>query len=308
MAKPFDATTKDLLEIDPAAWMAYLGLHPQGTVEVIDSDLSTITAEADKVFRVVGPESYLVHVEVQSSSDPTLPRRLFRYNALLDYRHSARVWSVAVLLRPEADAASLTGNLQLRLPDGPIVHDFRYGVVRTWRQSTEAILQGPLNLLPMALLADAPPEAARSVVQRIDERLSQDATEPEAARLIKSTMLLGGLRFEQETLDQLFLGARNMNLLSPKILKDSSITPEHADELLRKMDALTQMSRRFDQIRVEEARSILSQIATARFGHPTKVQKAMLDAIADHDRLVELCEKVGSLSTWDELLASEIAP
>ncbi len=78
MAKPFDATTKDLLESDPVAWMTYLGLHPQGTVEVIDSDLSTVTAEADKVYRVSGSEPYLVHVEMQSSADTTLPRRLLR--------------------------------------------------------------------------------------------------------------------------------------------------------------------------------------------------------------------------------------
>ena len=222
MAKPFDATTKDLLETDPVAWMAYLGLHPQGAVEVIDSDLSTVTAEADKVFRVVGPESYLVHVEMQSSADTTLPRRLFRYNVLLDYRHGMRVWSVAVLLRPEAEASTLTGSLDLRLPDGQPIHDFRYGVVRAWRQSAEAVLQGPLSTLPMALLADIPPEAARSVLQRIDERLVREATEPEAARLINSTFQLAGLRFDKETIAPLFFGVRTMALLNSKILKDSS--------------------------------------------------------------------------------------
>jgi len=42
----------------------------------------------------------------------------------------------------------------------------------------------------MALLTDVSTEAARSVVQRIDERLVHEATEPEAARLMKSTFLL----------------------------------------------------------------------------------------------------------------------
>jgi hypothetical protein len=288
MAKPFDATTKDLLETDPVAWMAYLGLHPQGTVEVIDSDLSTVTAEADKVFRVVGPESYLIHIEMQSSADTTLPRRLLRYNVLLDYRHNMRVWSVAILLRPEAEASALTGRLELGLPDGQSVHDFRYGVVRAWRQSAEAVLEGPLSTLPMALLADIPPEAARSVLQRIDERLVREATEPEAARLMSSTFLLAGLRFEEETIVQLFFGVRTMSLLDSKILKDSS-----SYRLLEK------------KIRVEEARSILVDLATDRFGTPTEPQKTLLDGIEDHDRLVRLCKKVGALSTWEELLASE---
>ena len=51
MAKPFDATTKDLLEADLVAWMAYLGLQPQGTVEVIDSDLSTVSNDRPTVLR-----------------------------------------------------------------------------------------------------------------------------------------------------------------------------------------------------------------------------------------------------------------
>jgi hypothetical protein len=272
--------------------MAYLGIHPQGAVEVIDSDLSTVTAEADKVYRVSGPEPYLVHVEMQTSPDTTLPRRLLRYNILLDYRHNMRVWSVAVLLRPEAEAATLTGSLDLRLPDGQIVHDFHYGVVKTWQQSAEAILQGPLGTLPMALLADIPPEAARTVLQRIDERLVLEATEPEAARLINSTLLLAGLRFEKETLAQLFFGVRSMNLLDAKILKDSS-----AYQLLQEIE---------ERVRVEEARSILIGLATDRFGEPTETQKALLDGITDHDRLVRLCKQVGSLATWDELLAPEV--
>ena len=288
MAKPFDATTKDLLETDPVAWMAYFGLRTQGTVEVIDSDLSTVTAEADKVFRVLGPESYLIHIEMQSSADTTLPRRLLRYNVLLDYRHNMRVWSVAVLLRPEAEASALTGRLELGLPDGQRVHDFRHGVVRAWRQSAEAVLQGPLSILPMALLADIPPEAARSVLRRIDERLVREATEPEAARLMSSTFLLAGLRFEEETIVQLFYGVRTMSLLDSKILKDSS-----SYRLLEK------------KIRVEEARSILADLATDRFGTPNEPQKRLLDGIEDHDRLVRLCKKVGVVSTWEELLASE---
>ena len=78
MSKPFDATTKELLEADPAAWLAYLGLHVEGRVDVIVADLSTVSAEADRVFRVRGPEPFLVHVEMQSSADATLSHRLLR--------------------------------------------------------------------------------------------------------------------------------------------------------------------------------------------------------------------------------------
>ena len=147
-----------------------------------------------------------------------------------------------------------------------------------------------MSTLPMALLADIPPESARKILERIDERLIQEATEPEAARLMSSTFLLAGLRFEEETIVQLFFGVRTMSLLDSKSLKDSS-----SYRLLEK------------KIRVEEARSILIDIATDRFGLPSEPQKTLLDGIEDHDRLVLLCKKVGSLSTWEELLTSESA-
>jgi hypothetical protein len=79
-----------------------------------------------------------------------------------------------------------------------------------------------------------------------------------------------------------------MNLLDSKILKDSS-----SYHLLRKL------------VRVEEARTLLIDLATDRLGNLSEAQKAILDGIADYDRIVRLCKKVGSVSTWDELLASE---
>jgi len=79
-----------------------------------------------------------------------------------------------------------------------------------------------------------------------------------------------------------------MSLLDSKILKDSS-----SYRLLEK------------KIRIEEARSILVDLATDRFGAPTDPQRTILEGVEDHDRLVRLCKKVGHLSTWDELLASE---
>lgn len=39
--KPFDVTTKQLVETDPAAWLEYVGLPP-AQVQIIDADLSTL--------------------------------------------------------------------------------------------------------------------------------------------------------------------------------------------------------------------------------------------------------------------------
>lgn len=76
-ARPFDATLKHLVELDPAAWLAYLGLTA-GPADVIDADLSTVLAEADKVIRVGGPSPGLVQLEFQASYDRTLGERLLQ--------------------------------------------------------------------------------------------------------------------------------------------------------------------------------------------------------------------------------------
>ncbi|MBX6315825.1 MAG: hypothetical protein IRY99_23365 [Isosphaeraceae bacterium] len=128
MSKPFNATTRELLGAFPESWLAYVGIDPEGPVLAIDADVSTISAEVDKVLRIEGPEPYLVHIELQASADRTLPRRLWRYNALLDLKHDLRVRSIAILLRPAADSGDLTGVLDLRRPDGGRVVEFHYGV------------------------------------------------------------------------------------------------------------------------------------------------------------------------------------
>jgi CHASE2 domain-containing sensor protein len=106
-----------------------------------------------------------------------------------------------------------------------------------------------------------------------------------------------------------------MNLLDSKILKDSSayhllqdmMPPEMEDQIRAEIEDQTRVEMQ-EKIRVEEARSILVDLATDRFGAPNEAQKALLDGIEDHDRLVRLCKKVGSLSTWEEFLDSESAP
>ncbi len=139
MAKPFDATTKELLESDPRAWLELLLGRKLGDVRILNADLSTITTEADSVLLVAEVEPWLVHLEFQSSYDPILPLRLQRYNILVNYRHLLPVQSVALLLCPDADGPAMTGMLHQKLPDGLIYHEFRYNVVRTWERPADSL-------------------------------------------------------------------------------------------------------------------------------------------------------------------------
>ncbi len=66
MPKPFDATMRKLLELGPAAWLRFLRVRftAPDRVRVIDSNLSTVTAEADKVLWVGEQEPWIEHVEL----------------------------------------------------------------------------------------------------------------------------------------------------------------------------------------------------------------------------------------------------
>jgi hypothetical protein len=73
-----------------------------------------------------------------------------------------------VLLRPAAEHTDLTGNL--RVGRGRRRVEFRYDVVRLWRQPVERFLSGGLGTLPLAPLcqmAEGVPlaEALTNVVQ-----------------------------------------------------------------------------------------------------------------------------------------------
>ena len=63
----FDVSAKELIWDDPANWLERLSIGPRGPTVVIDSDITALTAAADKVIHVGGAQPYLVNFEVQSS-------------------------------------------------------------------------------------------------------------------------------------------------------------------------------------------------------------------------------------------------
>src|SRR5260370_4262157 len=99
----FDATLKDLLEEFSPDYLAAIRdrfrLSLGGAVRVIDADVSTISASADKVCLIEGPPRLLLDLEPQSGPDAELPERLLKYSVLLTNRHKLRVRTA--VLAPE---------------------------------------------------------------------------------------------------------------------------------------------------------------------------------------------------------------
>src|SRR5436309_1384318 len=100
---PFDASLKDLVDFRPVDWATWLGAKNARSVRVIDADVSTVTAAGDKALQVDDDfGEYVLHPELQSSYDVTLPHRTWWASAVYHKRTKLRVSSTAILLRPEA--------------------------------------------------------------------------------------------------------------------------------------------------------------------------------------------------------------
>ena len=298
MPKPFDATTKFLLEFDPLSWVRYVGLRSETRATAIDADLSTLTAEADKVIRIEGARPWLLHIELQASYEDDLPIRLARYNVLLEYRHRVPVWSVVILLRPEADGQAISGRLQRSLPTGVCYDDFRYHVVRAWEQPVESVLAGGLATLPLAPIADVQVDQLAEIVRRMQARLAQEATGVLAGSLWTASYLLMGLRYPPNLITRVLQGVRGMkeSTTYQAILAEGEAKGQA--EGLAKGQAKGQA-----EGLLREARKILMRSGTKRFGAPDAASKSKIESLLDVNQLEDLIDRVNSTGTWQELLS-----
>jgi len=215
MGKPFDATLKQLLDLFAVDWIDWLapvvGLPPHVGVDPLDVDLSTVQVSADKVFRLRPPAEGLLHLEPQASHDGGLPDRLLLYNALLHDRYGGPVYSVAILLRREANAKAITGSLSRRTADGTEYLRFGYTAIRVWELHADDLLAGGLGALPLALLTDDAKDRLEELVGQLDRRLNgPDVPDHTRKILLTSSYILSWLRYNKARIDSLFARANAM--------------------------------------------------------------------------------------------------
>jgi predicted transposase YdaD len=283
MPKPFDATLKELVEAHPLDWLACLGLSPGGPVTVIDADLSTVTAQADRVLRVDEALPWLLHLELQASRDAALSRRVLKYNVLLFDRHGLPVQSVVMLLRPAADDPALTGVIGYEPPHGRGSTRCEFEVVRLWRLPVEALLAGGIGTLPLAPLADVQRESLPGVIRRMEGRLDRETAPGAAADLWTATYVLMGLRYPGDVTSQLLQGVRAMK---------ESVTYQ----------AILEEGR--EEGRRQELRTILRLMGAKRFGPANAEVLTALESASGIERLEGLTLRLLDVESWEELLAS----
>ncbi len=291
--RPFDTTTRLLIDSDPAAWLRWIGLPVDGPVRPIESDVSTVLAEVDKVLRVDGPSPWLAHLELQSSHDRTMPVRLLQYHSLLLRRHELPVESTVVLLRRQADGAELSGRFEQRGPSGRLTIAFEYEVVRLWERPVEEFLSGSLGLVPLAPLANIEPAMLPTVIAQIEARLERDAPPESVGDFWANTRILMGLRYDREQVNYVLRRVREMreSVTYQDILEEGRIEGVNIG---------VQQGRAAG--RVEGERLMLLRLATRKFGEPTAAIRAQIDAISDLDTMEHLADRLLTAASWGDLI------
>ncbi len=289
MSHPYDASTKYLVETRLADWLPLCGRTTSAELEVINADLATVTAAADRVLRVCEKPPWLLHLELQASRDPDLLPNLPAYNVLLKRQHGALVRTVLVLLRKAADSPDLTGTLQWGFRGEPPYLVFRYEVVRVWQLSPETFLSGGLGILPLAPLSAVVEAELPGVIRRMDERIRAEAAPEEARRLWTTADVLMGMRWPRPLTTQLLQGVHGMRILGMKV---------HGIEESETYQAIVEEGEIKGMLRN------LLQLGQRRFGPPTADTETALRGIADPERLARLVDALLDVSSWDELLTT----
>jgi predicted transposase YdaD len=282
---PFDVTMKDLIEENARAWAERFHPYPVLDVAVIDADVSTVTAHADKVLRVreADGSECLLNIEAEGRHAADVPDRMLHYAVLLRHHHGLPVRSVVILLRASANASAVTGTLEVRRrPDEPPYLTFTYEVVRLWAEPLAPLLAGPVGLLPLAPLTDEAQADLPGVVGRVVERLRTETTREQAGKMETATLILMGMRYEKEFVEQLFRGVEDM---------EESTTYQAI------------LQRGEERGAARSLRETILRQGRRKFGEPSAELVQTLEGIANLERLQGLTDRVSDAASWQELLA-----
>ena len=203
MPKPYDATSKMLIEAGPQAWLEWVGLHPRGPVAVDNVDLSTVTSAADYAVFVDSASPWAAYVEFVSAPEKGFLADIALRNALLHKRCGKPVRSIVILLHPRAFRPDLTGVYEVvDDEDGESLLKVTYRLKKAWLSPVAEYLDGPLPLMPLAVLSSE--VKARDDVAPVLDRLHDRLIErlPQDRGLVKNLWtaaeVLLGLKFQGE--------------------------------------------------------------------------------------------------------------
>lgn len=301
MTRRFDATPKFLLELGPRDWLALIGRTTTAPVTIVESDLSTVSSQADKIVRVEESRPWLAHFEPFSSRDPQAPRRMCRYSIQIEEKLELPVWTAVILLRREADGPELTGSFRRFLPDGTCYDEFRYQVIRVWELETEELLRGGIATLPLAPISNVQRDQLPDVIARMRARIETVIPATEQKDFWTATAILLGARHEKSFVEGLLKGIANMRESSVVQAFLEEGRQEGRQEGLR--EGIQQgLHEGLREGRCDEARGMVLRVCSAHLGEPDLRISAWLDGLTDVNAIEAFGKRALKATSWEELL------
>ena len=159
---------------------------------------------------------------------------------------------------------------------------FNYEVVRLWERPVEELLAADVGVVPLAVLGRLPGERSleeglAGVAQRLVERVTTEAPLDRAKKLLTDAFLLAGLRVRRDVAATIFRGVRVMH---------------ESDTYLAILD----------EGQEKFAREAILLFGEERFGPPEEPVNALLNTIADLDRLRRMVRRAAKAASWQEVL------
>lgn len=313
MPGPYDAALKQLLDARGPDWVGWLarlvGLPAGVAADPLDPDLSVVQPVADKVFRLRPPELGLLHLEAQSSWDGDLPGRLLLYNVLLEDRYGGPVHTVALLLRRDANAPDLTGEVVRADATGREYLRFTYGVIRLWRLPADDLIGAGLGMMPLALLTDDAAPRLQELVDRLADAAVRELPEQNAREVVLSCgFQLLGMRYNADVIRRLLAGLQNMVDLREssffQVLREDARAEGLQQGRTEGLQQGLQQGRNegLQQGRAEFAREALLGQLQEKFGAVPPAVEARVRAATDPDRLAAALRQVLRITSPDELV------
>ena len=203
MHHEYDITIKQIIDADPLGFLHSLGL-PGESATLMDTDIA-VTAQADRVIFVKSSTGdYVTHIEAQSTYKQGKAADAQYYNLSAERSSGLTVKTVFVLLRPAAQGPEMSGRRRNES------HTFRFRVVRMWTVDPNVYLDGPVSLLPLAMISAIAPEKLPDVVNLAAKRLSSELPEAEASTKWLESAILLGLYYDENFVKSLLGGVSTM--------------------------------------------------------------------------------------------------
>lgn len=152
---------------------------------------------------------------------------------------------------------------------------------------TEALLSGGRGVLPLAPITASTEEDVPPIIEAMKQRVDPAATSGEDCEFWMATVLLTGLRFPWNLIEDWFRGITAM--------RQSSAYEHFVSE---------GRAQGVEEGSVLEARKLILRIGRRHFGTPSQAIQDAIASITDLERLEFLAEHANSASNWTDLLAT----